>query len=466
MEDPKENLKVGINTPENDDSSKEAGISKQSSGEMRSIQAIVEFRSKMKNKRKSFYTTGGVKATTIGLLTATLGPGLLAYPDAFQRSGVVYASVQLFAVVLLSYFSVISLAEASARTEQYTYGDIADEVIGGYSKYFAEFFFYANNFGASVSYFVLINQNMNSIMKFLNEFVVDVPKTFLDISLLYWVTLTGVFLIPVVMKKNLKDLKFLSAFGFLSIIYLAAIIVVYAFVPGFYNVDTNLSKVEFVKMSGTVVSSSVMLYSFQSHQYISLAYKELNDTSVRRMQKVVIRQIFVCTSIYLMVGVFGYITFADKIISEYSNFLQIYNLEKSLPVAAGIFTLTISLISSVPFCLRPCKESLFLFNREIFDLDPDSTSMHICFSLLNLFLTYSISATCIYFTYSLNQLISFVSAFTSPFMCFIFPFQFYIRSRKEEEKNTEKVKIYIYQMLSVFFAFYWFYSLYIVVYEN
>ena len=420
---------------------------------------------KISRIRKFRYSTGGVKATTVSLLTATLGPGMLAYPDAFQRSGLAYSALQLLAIILLSYFSVLSLAESSDRTEMYTYGEICEATLSPKLKYLSEFFFYANNFGASVSYFVLINQNLNSIITLINDHVFQVPASLLDASALYWVTGTGLLLVPVVLMRYLKDLKFLSAFGLLSILYLAATIVVYAFVPGFYSVDKNLSRLEFVKLSGIVVSSSEMLYSYQSHQYISLAYKELKDNSIRRMKKVIIRQIFICSCIYLFVAVFGYITFADQSIASFSNFLSAYNLEECLPVTVGVFALTVSLVCSVPFCLRPCKESLFLFFKDLLDLDPDSLTVHRLFSLINLANTFLAAAACVYFKFSLNQLIAFVSTFTSPFMCFIFPFQFYIHSRTDEERAQQKKKIMAFNLLTAFFAVYWVYSLYVVTTE-
>jgi len=359
-------------------------------------------------------------------------------------------------IIILNYLSVMALAVSSARTGLKTYGDMASHLLGPKYKYLAELFFYLNNFGAVISYLVLINQNLNTITLLVDQRIVPVPDWIKPITGLYWVTLAAILLIPVVLMRNLKDLKFTSLLGLMTILYLAVAITVYGLTPSFYPVDNNLSAVKLFDLSGLSVSMSEMLFSFQSQQYIMLAYHELNDKSVRRFTKVVCRQTLICTCIYVFVGVFGYITFANRRIADLGNFLMAYDPANNMPIFAGIFALTVTLVCSVPFVLRPTKESLVLFAKGLFPIDEHSYKIHALFSLFNLSVAYTISALCIHYNLSLNTIMTWISALTSPFFSFYFPYQFYIQSSRNGGGGQW---IWVYKVLCVMAVIYWILSI-------
>lgn len=405
-------------------------------------------------RRWFVFSNGGVKATTISLMTATLGPGMLAYPDAVQRSGLAWAGIQFLVIILLSFASIYCLVIASSRIKKFTYGDMAEVTLGKKYKYLAEFFFFCNNFGSIISYLVLINQNIHSVIGVYNSKYEPLPAIFSSITSLFWVSLATVLLIPIVLKRNLKDLKIISMLGLATILYLAFTIALNLLNRDLFDWNKNMDQLVWFKFGGVSVSSSEMLYSFQCQQYVMLAYHELTKASPRRMRKVVLRMIVLCSAIYLVVGLCGYISFADKNISSYKNLFMAYDLNRNLPISIGMLALTITLVCSLPYCLRPSKESLYLFLSGYLSKPSDSSSRfspaqtkkndqveietdpssrhHIWLSLLTLSMAFSVAAVCISFNLSLNALMTIVSVFTSPPMCFIFPFLFCLYSKPNE----------------------------------
>lgn len=65
-------------------------------------------RSTLVIKRK-FFSAGGVKSTTANLLIATLGPGMLAIPTAFRKSGLVWGFLQFILSAFISWLSMFCL---------------------------------------------------------------------------------------------------------------------------------------------------------------------------------------------------------------------------------------------------------------------------------------------------------------------------------------------------------------------
>ncbi len=424
------------------------------------------------------FSTGGVVATTVNLMTATLGPGMLTYPDAVQQSGILLWLACLFVVTILAYYSLVYVAAASAKVKKITYGEVAEATLGPKWKYVAEIFFFINNYGASVSFMVLFHQNANSIATMIDSKIIKLPSWITRSDTMIWIGLLSIMLVPMVVQRSLKELKFVSLFGLTTILYLASVIVVYAFNSDFYDIDPNIDRIVLSRPQGIMISFSEMIYSFQCHQYIMLAYSELNGRSIRRMSKVIARQILLCSAIYMAVGIFGYITFSEKDLSKLQNFLIAYDPEEHIPIIIGIGSLTVTLVCCLPFVLRPTKESLSLFLASFFKktLTPSNTkinkidgpltkeitipiigrptgsgsqeytalsdrqsvpyqistslSTHVLLSLVNLGGASLIATYCILASFSLNRILTFTSAVTSCVICFFFPALFYRRTHK------------------------------------
>lgn len=72
-----------------------------------------------------------------------------------------------------------------------------------------------------------------------------------------------------------------------------------------------------------------MMFSFTCQNYVLTAYKELTDRSTRRMAKVCSRHMIFCSFIYLLIGIYGYITFVYN--DPKDNILIDYNPAKRVP---------------------------------------------------------------------------------------------------------------------------------------
>ena len=74
-----------------------------------------------------------------------------------------------------------------------------------------------------------------------------------------------------------------------------------------------------VKWSGVTFTFPIFVFSFLTQINLLQCFEELEKPSLRRMHKVLAKQHFICFTIFLITGVFGYLSFPkeDKITSFY-----------------------------------------------------------------------------------------------------------------------------------------------------
>ena len=139
-------------------------------------------------------------------------------------------------------------------------------------------------------------------------------------------------ILPLILKRELKNLRFFALFGFFTISYICILIVMYTFVPSVVDVNVNFPKLNYFVPSGIFTTFPLFIFSYTCQQNVLQAFQELNTPNERRMRKVVTRQIFLCTVLYLFVGIFGYITYPLVAPSGSGNLLTRYDVSKHLPI--------------------------------------------------------------------------------------------------------------------------------------
>lgn len=182
------------------------------------------------------------------------------------------------------------------------------------------------------------------------------PDLFYKDTTWFWILFVSLLFLPLMIIRQMKHLTGFSILGFINIVFLTVLIVAYTFDTSLTTMSKSLPKVTFFKIGGAVETLSIMMFSYTCQNYVLKAYKDLNKRSKRRMTKVSFRLILLCASLYLFVGIFGYLTFTDTIPKE--NLLIEYDPIKRLPFLICMITITISTTTSLAFIVRPCKDSI------------------------------------------------------------------------------------------------------------
>ena len=111
----------------------------------------------------------------------------------------------------------------------------------------------------------------------------------------------------------MSSLRFSSIFGFACVLYLTILIIVeFFFVTEHKTANWKNARLFHVSINGIFGSFPLVIFAFLYQPNIPSIYMELNNKSLKRMDKVLTRGSIICIVIYIVVGIMGYATFVDK----------------------------------------------------------------------------------------------------------------------------------------------------------
>lgn len=282
-------------------------------------------------------------------------------PNAFRASGVGWAGIQLFLGAYISYLSIICLVYCGAKTKLYSFGELAEYSHGKKFRVFVDIVFFLNNFGTLVSYTILLQENLALTCSFIKElWWPNMPSLLWQTDSPLWVIIPSIIVFPMCIKKKLGDVRFLAIFAFFVIIYLTGVIVGYSLDPSNNPVDVNLTKISFFKFKGICTTFSLFIFGYTCQQNVLDAYNELQFQNVRRMKKVVTRQFLIVTTLYILIGFFGYLNWPVLTSDMTGNLLTFYAPTTHVPALVAVILLSVAISVPMPLLFKPVKDCIHL----------------------------------------------------------------------------------------------------------
>lgn len=107
--------------------------------------------------------------------------------------------------------------------------------------------------------------------------------------------------------------------------------IMYCFNP---NISYYYSEFEHIKsfdFFGCLTTFPVFIFSFTTQINLLQCFSELEIPTLRRMHKVLAKQHFVCFSIYLFIGIFGYLSFPMED-DSFSTYILRFDAVRNTPV--------------------------------------------------------------------------------------------------------------------------------------
>lgn len=273
------------------------------------------------------------------LCSATLGAGALSLPYAMSLTGIVFGVLLLLLSAYLTILSINIIIEACVVTQQFKFEDISKRLAGPSMALALEASLLVFCFGTAVAYIVavgdILDQGLRSIT-FLwepgSKFVSMYSKE--RVMILFWT----VMLLPLSLQTKLKRLEKFSSLGVLSIIFLVISAVIHSVIhgdvigcgandsPSPVEVKSLLWPKSFVSM---LQAFPIIIFAFSCQVNVCQIYEELKpatsrtrDTSVvsnvtflklkqQKMEHITRNGIILCSSLYLLIGVFGFLDFTE-----------------------------------------------------------------------------------------------------------------------------------------------------------
>ncbi|KOS47098.1 hypothetical protein ACN38_g1948 [Penicillium nordicum] len=173
-------------------------------------------RKKRKHKQRSPPGTTTTTGAVLLLLKSFVGTGILFLPRAFLNGGMLFSSMVLLGVSILSYYAFILLVNTRMKIEG-SFGDIGGILYGKHMRRIILGSIVLSQLGFVAAYIVFVSQNLQA-------FVLAVSKcvTFIDIK--YMVLLQLVIFLPLSLIRDISKLGFTAliadAFILLGLLYI------------------------------------------------------------------------------------------------------------------------------------------------------------------------------------------------------------------------------------------------------
>jgi len=162
----------------------------------------------------------------------------------------------------------------------------------------------------------------------------------------------------------------------------------------------------------------IVAFAFASHIQVYKIYREMGVSDVEGMMKVVHLSVGCCSTLYLGVGIFGYLCFYQV---TAPNLLNNFTDETNPVIVIAKFGLATVLVFSAPLFMLPLRDTL----NNIIDDDKKrefSWIRHLFFTILVLGLVYVLAVV----TPAVSDVLSLTGSICSTSVMYIFPATFYL----------------------------------------
>ncbi|CAG8066671.1 unnamed protein product [Penicillium olsonii] len=191
------------------------------------LQGETPGRKKRKHKQRSPAGTTTTTGAVLLLLKSFVGTGILFLPRAFLNGGMLFSSMVLLGVSILSYYAFILLVNTRMKIEG-SFGDIGGILYGKHMRRIILGSIVLSQLGFVSAYIVFVSQNLQA-------FVLAVSKclTFIDIK--YLVLLQLIIFLPLSLIRDISKLGFTALIA--DVFILLGLLYIY-----YYDISTLVSQ--------------------------------------------------------------------------------------------------------------------------------------------------------------------------------------------------------------------------------
>lgn len=298
----------------------------------------------------------GVNSGTINLLNTILGSGILSMPYGIKSNGICFGTFLIIVSALASAFGLYLQNEMTrfSNNKNFSYFTFSQMTYPNFT-FLSEFAIFIKCFGVIVSYLIVIGDLMPKIVE-----NVGFMKNDFFLNKNFWISffMSGI-IIPLSFLRKIDSLKYTSTISLFSIFYLQILIIYHYFFKNVTSVQPDLEMFGPRSLKSTFSSLSLFVFSFTCHQNMFPILNELNycenQGSKNKQTNLIIRNsILISSSVYLIVGIFGYLTFGDQV---NGNIISMYE-NSSVLTLIGRFCIVIMVSLSYPLQFHPCRNSI------------------------------------------------------------------------------------------------------------
>ncbi|CCH47131.1 Vacuolar amino acid transporter 5 [Wickerhamomyces ciferrii] len=293
------------------------------------------------------------QSAAINLLNTIIGAGMLAMPYAIRADGIILGILVIITSAITSSFGLYLQGQCSkyVKTGEASFFALAQLTYPQLSVVF-DLAIAIKCFGVGISYLVVVGDLVPKIVQslaneeFINQHLILTDRNF-------WITIIMIFIVvPLSFLKKLDSLKYASMIALSSVVYL----VILVFVHFAKNDIVDKGPVRFIKpynVSSIFASFPIFVFAYTCHQNMFSLVNELDDKSNKNINKVIGSAIGIAMTLYILVGVTGYLSFGDNVEPN-----VIVGYSHAISSTIGRIAIVILVMLSFPLQCHPARASI------------------------------------------------------------------------------------------------------------
>jgi amino acid permease len=289
---------------------------------------------------------GTIWGTTFNTLTCVMGGGVLSLSNAFYNSSLGVGIILAVIFAVIGAFSVYVIAKGADASDYYTMNKILSHAL--FPSISPEEFQRRTSFsGAELDLAfhdyerkkrrgrMIVNAFIEVVIFFLNfgclivygrviaDSIPPVVRDFLHgsgiaVDHLFWLCIAGAVFFVLTCARTMNELKWTSILGFVTIFYIAVLVVVKCFTGLSTKVTpavaTKMGEIDWISLKvGLFKTVGNLALAYGYHFNVPLFYRELQDRSPKRMMSTVGLAYPLISLTYIMTGMCGYLTFGAMV---------------------------------------------------------------------------------------------------------------------------------------------------------
>jgi len=247
-----------------------------------------------------------------------MGAGTLSFAYVVMKLGYVLGPVLIILGAMVSYYSGMLIVKASEYTDRTRYEDIALYLYGTRVSRLISYLNLLCLIGFSMAYVTYVKKALPHMVEryssdpTLHEWLGDHLKGNIVSAAIF----SFGIMFPMSIPRNASALRFSSLLGVVCSVYLCLAIFCVFFLDKKIVPDPikNLEQIEPVKLSYNGILSSIplIIFAYMYQMNVPMIYHELESRESIKMSKIIAYVSVIAVIFYIIVGVFGYATFAQQ----------------------------------------------------------------------------------------------------------------------------------------------------------
>lgn len=297
------------------------------------------------------------------LASNSIGISSLAFPSSMAKSGIVLWVVVMVITIFVNYTSSYVLVYCAKQLNVRSYAELTSKMLGRW-KTVIDIFYVFTNIGIILICSLTFNDFMSGILS--HDYFHHKNKVISSKESLFWVILPNILLLPLLMRRSLRDVKI---FSFISVfaVFLLSVFTIYVFLHK--KNPLHIKKLEYFNIAQSPQAFTLLLFGFMNQQNILDVFSELKKKKISTISNILKIQTGILTFVYLTVALFCYLAFYNYADIKKLNIFA-FDLEKNTLYVFINFCVGLSIFLSSIVTFKPTKDVIMSY----FDLETEASA--------------------------------------------------------------------------------------------